>query len=110
VITRSFADWDEALDYAIARQRDRRNLSRTELAAFVARALHAKDKRQEHGGDRRSADFKASNDALKGGKSSAEAAEQLGVSQATVERTRAVLASPPPPRRSADEFRATGQI
>lgn len=90
IVTRSFETWDEALDYAIARQRDRRNLTRQELAAFVARALHAKDNRKQAGRPDKLASIDANY-----GKSSAEAAEQLGVSQATVERTRAVLASDP---------------
>lgn len=47
---RDFKDEDEAMDYAIANQRDRRNLSDAELAGLVI----AVDKRKSRGGDHKS--------------------------------------------------------
>lgn len=91
---RSFEDKRAALEYAIRRQRGRRNLTRQELSAFVARAVETLDRVEPRGGDRGNqyTGGKASRDALPE-KSAAETAEKIGVSQATVERTRAVLAS-----------------
>jgi hypothetical protein len=51
-------------------------------------AVAAVDKRMGQGGDRRSEDFKTSNDVLKEGSSSEETAKTIGVSQRMVERAR----------------------
>jgi len=79
-----FTTEDEALDYAIGRQRERRHLTDAELA----RCLAELDKRREHGGNRRSEDFKAQRCALK--KSSAESAALLGISARKVEQIRTI--------------------
>jgi hypothetical protein len=50
-----FPDEDAALDYAIANQRDRRNLSDSELASLVK----AVDKRRKRGGDHKSEEAKS---------------------------------------------------
>ena len=81
-----FADEDEALCYAIANQCDRRNMTN----ADILRCIELVDKRKRWGGDRKSEEIKASRDALIG-KSAAETADIVGVSQATVERARTVL-------------------
>src|SRR5262245_40287664 len=49
VVERDFADLRDALEYAIARQRDRRNLSRQQLQGFTARAILALDKVKPEG-------------------------------------------------------------
>jgi hypothetical protein len=74
-------------------QSDRRNLSGKELAGFVARAMETPDRVKPAGGDRRSDDFKASIDALNGGKLAAQTAGKIGVSTKQVGRVRKVLAS-----------------
>jgi len=73
----------EALEYAIRCQRNRRNLTAAEIVQCVAEL----DKRRTAG--RPTADKLASQDA-NSGKSSKETADLLGVSQATVERARAI--------------------
>lgn len=80
-----FADEDEALIYAIANQRDRRNLT----AGEILRAIHAADRVKPQGfrSDLVSHDTKseASRDVT---------AQTVGVSPATVSRARAVLSDP----------------
>jgi protein gp37/ParB-like chromosome segregation protein Spo0J len=93
VIVRSFASWDEAIDYAIARQRDRRNLTPQDFRVFVVRAVQVRDKHKPRGGDHKSSESKAPSGAFDRGKSAADLAADLGTSTRTVERTRAVLAS-----------------
>ena len=39
VVERSFEGWDAALAYAIARQRDRRNLTKQQVNAFIAHVV-----------------------------------------------------------------------
>jgi protein gp37 len=77
----SFEDEDEALNYAIHNQRDRRNLT----DADILRLVEAVDKRKKTGPK-----DSASNDA-KLGKSAAETAEVIGTSQAKVEKARTVI-------------------
>jgi protein gp37/ParB-like chromosome segregation protein Spo0J len=86
---RPFEDKRDALEYAIRRQRDRRNLTRQELAGFVARAVETLDRVKPSG---QRSDL-AQDCARSAGKSSAETAERVGVSARTVEMTRTVLAS-----------------
>jgi hypothetical protein len=62
VCVHNFKDEDEALDYAVACRRDRRNLTRGELYSLV-KAVH---NRRPRGGDRKSEDFKSSNEDLNG--------------------------------------------
>jgi hypothetical protein len=80
------------MDYAIANQRDRRNLTDAELAGLVM----VVDKRQSKGGDRgnQHTGGKASGDALPcevlNGKSSHVTAELTGTSPKKVEKIRAI--------------------
>lgn len=90
IYEQSFDGWDEALEYAIARQRDRRNLSREQFRSYVAHVVRASDHLKQRGGDHTSDRAKASIDAF-AGKSANGLAEKIGVSQPTVERVRAVL-------------------
>jgi ParB-like chromosome segregation protein Spo0J len=85
VVLRKFPDERAALEYAIAEQRNRRNMSREEQAAYVLRVVEALD--QPAQGKR--TDLDTSRQA--GGKSGAErTAELAGVSTRTVERARRV--------------------
>jgi protein gp37 len=86
---RIFEDKREALEYAIRRQRDRRNLSRPELGGFIARAVETLDRVKPQG---QRSDL-AQDCAKSEGKSSADTAEKIGVSARTVEMVRAVQAS-----------------
>src|SRR5262245_51348768 len=90
---RSFEDKRAALEYAIRRQRDRRNLSTEQINAFHVRAIEALDRVKPRGGDHKSPESKASIEAFDSGKSAMETAAQVGVSRAQVERVRGVLAS-----------------
>jgi hypothetical protein len=76
----------DPLGYVVAKNVARRHLSVSQRAIIAAAVAN-----MNHGGDRRSEDFKPSNDGLK--TSVADAAQRLGVSPKTVERARAVLAS-----------------
>ena len=81
-----------ALTYAIARQRDRRNLSRQEFNSYVAHVVRASDRIKapiRNGGGQ----FTVASPDATGGKSAADLADKIGVSAPTVERVRAVLAS-----------------
>lgn len=83
-----FATEDEALAYAIANQRDRRNLTNADLL----RCIELVDKRKQRGGDRgnQHTGGKVSTDTLP--ETSAEAtAKIVGVSPATVNRVRAII-------------------
>jgi protein gp37 len=78
------------MEYAIARQRHRRNLTRHEFNSYVAHVVRASDRHKANGAGARN--LIASGDAVTG-KSAAALGAQLGVSTSTIERTRAVLAS-----------------
>lgn len=91
VVERSFDGWKEALDYAISRQRDRRNLTRQELNAFIARAVNATQK-HDVGRPTEIPRLFVSPD-TNSAPAAGELAQQLGVSRQTVQRTRAVLDS-----------------
>jgi len=95
VFFQSFASEDEAVDYAISRQRDRRNLTDIELRKCV----ELLDRRKPQGGEGaerggRAGVSKASRDAFETGKpqspqkSAASTAKQCGVSTSKIERTR----------------------
>jgi len=86
VYPHEFASEQEALEYAIHNQRDRRNMT----DADILRCIEALDNRQSHGGDRKSGNFKPPSGALKQ-KSAKQTADILGTSQRKVERTRTVL-------------------
>ena len=84
---KSFADEDEALAYAIHGQRDRRNLTSADIIRLVD-TLDARLKRGERT-DLASGDAKSPEASKR--KSAAKTAATIGVSQATVERTRTIL-------------------
>ena len=87
VCFQDFTDEDEALDYAIANQRDRRNLNDAELARLVIIV----DKRNSHGGDRRSDEaIKISSEILKNPTSETTAA-LTGTSRTKVAKIRAIV-------------------
>ncbi len=90
-----FDGQQEALEYAIRNQRNRRSLTDAELVKCVA-VLDAKKKAG------RPSDKLASVEA-NSGKSANATAELLGVSRATVERVRTVLDHAPEPVREAVE-------
>lgn len=90
---RHFEDKRVALEYAIRRQRDRRNLTRQEMAGFIARSVELMDRVKPQGQrtDLLSVDSKS--DDRNDRTSAAETAAKIGVGYATVARARAVLAS-----------------
>lgn len=95
---RPFEDLKDALEYAIRRQRDRRNLTPEELSGFQFRALAALERvtRQGQRTDLPSREGKSAEPRPEDRHtrtSAAEAAAQVGVSRATAERAYAVLAS-----------------
>ena len=75
VVCRNFANEDEALEYAIKTQRNRRNLTDGELLQFLQKL----DFRKKRG-----------RNAASGGKSSIEVANTLGISSKKVEKLRAI--------------------
>ena len=75
VVCRNFANEDEALEYAIKTQRNRRNLTDGELL----QCLQKLDFRKKRG-----------RNAASGGKSSIEVANTLGISSKKVEKLRAI--------------------
>ena len=79
IALKEFADEDNALQYAIRAQSNRRNLSDAELLT----CLNELDKRKTRGGNP-----KASRESI--GKSAAKTADILGISRAKVERLRTV--------------------
>jgi protein gp37 len=85
---REFADKRAALEYAIRRQRDRRNLTGKELSGFAVRAFEALDRVKPQG-------YRSdlAPDGATSGKSAADTAETIGLSTRQVERMRAVLGS-----------------
>jgi ParB-like chromosome segregation protein Spo0J len=88
---KSFVDVDEALAYAIHNQRDRRNLSSADILRLVD-TLDTRLKRGERT-DLASGDAKSPEASKR--KSAAKTAATIGVSQATVERTRTILEHAP---------------
>ncbi|WP_422932203.1 hypothetical protein [Singulisphaera sp. PoT] len=83
-----FADEDAALAYAIANQRDRRNLTDVDLL----RLIEAVDSREKRGGDRgnQHTGGKTSGEALPE-KSALQTARIVGTSRSKVERARVIL-------------------
>jgi len=84
-IEHRFDSEDVALEYAIKKQRNRRNLDDSDILRLVAEL----DRRREHGGDRRSDDFNSSSGLLNGSRQ--QTADVLGISPTKVQRTRTVL-------------------
>jgi protein gp37 len=98
VFWHDFESEDDAVDYAIHQQRDRRNLNDADILRLVAMI----DSRRQRGGDHKSDDFeksKAQGCAFEtqsgNGKSAEETAEKLGISARKVEQTRAILNDAP---------------
>jgi hypothetical protein len=84
-----FANEDEALDYAIANQRDRRNLDDGELL----RLLEVRDKRKQRGahvGNQYTGVEKTSSEVISKS-SSVATAELVGASRTKVEKARAII-------------------
>jgi len=87
IVVVKFKDEDEALQYAIHNQRDRRNL----LDPDLTRLIQAVDKRKRRGGDHKSEESKAPSGAIEKGKSSKETAAIVGTSARKVEKVRRIL-------------------
>jgi ParB-like chromosome segregation protein Spo0J len=91
VIKKYFGSEDAALKYAIHSQRDRRNMTDTDILQCVA----ALDEKRKRGGDRKSEDAKSKTPTgaidSKPARSSKETAQLLGTSARKVERARTVL-------------------
>ncbi len=87
VHVRKFKTEQEALEWAIHNQRNRRNLSDAELVALI----EAHDSRLRQGGDRRSELFKGSSEPMKGKRSAEATAEKLGTSATKVKKVRTIL-------------------
>ena len=91
IIEKSFESEEEAIEYAIHLQVNRRNLTEGELYRCITEI----DRRNKHGGDRRSVDFKNANEDLKanGGesKSGKMTAALLGTSPTKVQKVRAIM-------------------
>ena len=85
IIFKAFSDEEDALKYAIACQKNRRNLSDSELAACVVELDKRKDKNANLKQNRTEAQDCAS------GKSASETANLLGVSTRKVEQIRSVM-------------------
>lgn len=84
-----FLDFDDeraAIAYAVANQRDRRNLTAAEVAACIL----AVDRRKPRGGDRKSKESNSSVGEIDRTPTHVETAKVVGVSPKTVERVRAV--------------------
>jgi hypothetical protein len=84
-----FKDEDEAMDYAIANQRDRRNLTDAELAALVI----VVDERKPRGGDHKSEEAKSkrSSDPIDSKPSREKTAALTGTSETKVKKIRAIV-------------------
>lgn len=97
VFFHGFETEDEAFEYAVANQRNRRNLADADFVRLVAMV----DTRKQRGGDRRSEDFKPPGGGMK---SSAEkTAALVGISPRKVERIRTVQDHAPEEIREAVE-------
>jgi ParB family chromosome partitioning protein len=86
---REFSTEDEAIDYAIHLQRDRRNMTDAELMACIS----ALDQRRERGGNRRTEEARSNTQDCvieKPKSSSKETAEKLGISARKVEQARTI--------------------
>lgn len=99
IVERDFQDEDEALEYAIRRQRDRRNMTDADILRCVG-VLDERRTKAEAGAMRGQL---ASNDAssIPEGKSAKKTAELLGTSESKVERARQVLDHAPEETKEA---------
>ena len=87
VVEHNFYTEDEALEYAIRRQRDRRNLTDADLF----RCLEVLDQRKDKSNNLKRGPEASSEASGDSGKSAEKTAELLGTSRAKVERARQVL-------------------
>lgn len=89
VIYRSFEDEEQVIEYEIKLQTNRRNLTDGELFSCISKI----DKRNSHGGDRKSSRFKSSYEHLISdeGKSREELAELVGTSATKIQKVRTLL-------------------
>jgi hypothetical protein len=91
--SKPFADEQSALAYAIHNQRNRRNLTQAEIQQCIEKVDQLKERGGDHGNQFTGGKVaKASGDA--NGKSAKQTAAIVGVSQATVERSRTVSSDP----------------
>jgi ParB family chromosome partitioning protein len=90
VILKAFSDEEDALKYAIACQKNRRNLSDSELVACVVE-LDKRMSKAEAGAKR----WEQASHEASSGKSAEKTAELLGVSRAKIERIRTVMDNAP---------------
>lgn len=90
---RPFEDKRDALEYAIRRQRDRRNLSNKELAGFIFRAMETLDRVKPSGQRTDLVQDRTRSVNPNERKSAAETAAKIGVGQTTIAQVRAVMAS-----------------
>ena len=98
IVERDFQDEDEALEYAIRRQRDRRNMT----DADILRCVGVLDERRDKSNNLNRGP-EASNDASgkPEGKSAKKTADLLGTSESKVERARQVLDHAPEEMKEA---------
>jgi len=89
VVFQSFKDEDEAIEYAIHCQRDRRNLTDADIMRLVTEL----DERRRRGGDRRGEGALGSKTSGEVFDSAAETAKLIGTSATKVEAARAVIDS-----------------
>jgi protein gp37 len=87
-----FADEDDAVLYAIQRQKNRRNIDPARLVTLVP-DIYARMKRQR-GGDRKSQESKTSMEVFDRKNTAQEVAEVVGVSKAQIERIVAIADEP----------------
>jgi ParB-like chromosome segregation protein Spo0J len=92
VFNKAFRNEEEALQYAINNQRNRRNMSEAELL----RCIEAVDKRQERGEaqERVRGKFQPKAQSCANGKSSEQTAKVVGVSARKVEQARSIISDP----------------
>jgi len=92
VFNKPFRNEEEALQYAINNQRNRRNMSEAELL----RCIEAVDKRQERGEaqERVRGKFQPKAQSCANGKSSEQTAKVVGVSARKVEQARSIISDP----------------
>lgn len=91
--TLQFNNEKQAVKYACMAQRDRRNLSREEMAKYLLAAVEYFDNRKKRGGDHKSeeAKSKTSLEVFDPICTAQELADSVGVSKTQVERARVVL-------------------
>lgn len=102
VVAHSFKNEDEAFDYAVRQQRDRRNLT----DADIMRLVMVCDERRKKGGDRKSDEAKSKptsvgNDSGRNETSAHATADRIGTNRGKVEAARKVIEKAPEPIKQA---------